>query len=32
MMFVVNLHINKVVDNLLILLLLNFRGHRLFSL
>jgi hypothetical protein len=31
-MFAVNFHIDKVVDNLLILLVLKFQGHRPFGL
>jgi hypothetical protein len=32
MMFAMNLHIYKVVDNLLILLVLKFQGHKPFGL
>jgi hypothetical protein len=32
MMFAVNLHIDKVVDNLLILVVLKFQGHKPFGL
>jgi hypothetical protein len=32
MMFAMNLHVDKVADNLLILLVLKFQGHRPFGL